>query len=113
MMYNDQRVVMKDFGLQSLGQFVWYCDKNADDVQRSASGYEGFWIAITGTICLVFWWILFTIWFCNKNVDDTRVDFRGGASAGAFDSDRTKRQKQPIREDSDDDDDEENSRMEL
>eukprot|EP01083_Nonionella_stella_P194187 716313_1 len=79
---------------------------NVGDVQRSATGYEGFWIAMTGALCLVCWWILFTIWFCGKKVGQT--DFSGG-NAGALESDRTVRQKQPIAQDSD----EENSRMEL
>eukprot|EP00483_Globobulimina_turgida_P012248 UN12270 len=78
--------------------------EDVGDVQRSATGYEGFWIGMTGTICLVFWWILFTIWFCGKKVGVT--DF-GGGNAG--DSERTVRQKEPIAQDSD----EENSRVAL
>merc|ERR1712228_1034221 len=87
--------------------------ENISDVQRSAGGYTGFWLAMSGAICLVCWWILFTIWFCNKKVGVT--DFSGGDDyAGRRESDRTIRQKQPIANESDDDDeDEENSRMEL
>ena len=48
------------------------------DVQRSATGYQGFWIALGGSVSLVFWWILFTFWFCNKTAD---VDFNGGTQA--------------------------------
>lgn len=47
-----------------------------EDVQRSAIGYEGFWIALVGSVCMLFWWILFTIWFCNKRVE--RADFAAG-----------------------------------
>lgn len=83
---------------------------SVSDVQRSAVGYEGFWIAMTGTICLSFWWILFTIWFCGKNVAQT--DFEAGDAGTRSDSARTQSQKQPIAQDSDDEDDE-NSRMEL
>eukprot|EP01083_Nonionella_stella_P022191 61378_1 len=74
-----------------------------EDVQRSATGYEGFWIATAGTGCLVFWWILFTIWFCGKKA---HADF-----GGVTDSDRTKDQKRPISQNSDSE--EEHSRIAL
>lgn len=85
------------------GQEVVHAD-NVSDVQRSATGYEGFWIAMTGSICLVFWWILFTIWFCGKKGGGGSADFDAGSE-----SSRTKQQREPIAQDSD----EENSRMEL
>eukprot|EP00485_Elphidium_margaritaceum_P000991 CAMPEP_0202694626 /NCGR_PEP_ID=MMETSP1385-20130828/8438_1 /ASSEMBLY_ACC=CAM_ASM_000861 /TAXON_ID=933848 /ORGANISM="Elphidium margaritaceum" /LENGTH=275 /DNA_ID=CAMNT_0049350505 /DNA_START=31 /DNA_END=858 /DNA_ORIENTATION=- len=61
------------------GQDVVSAD-DVGDVERSASGYEGFWIALTGSICLLFWWILFTIWFCGKSTE-TPADFEAGSES--------------------------------
>jgi len=51
------------------------------DVQRSATGYQGFWIAIAGAVSLLLWWLLFTIWFCRKNVEIAEI---GGMASGGM-----------------------------
>ena len=74
-------------------------------MKRSVSGYQGFWIAITGCVCLVFWWVLFTIWFCGKKAGNP--EFNGGDAGGNTElSDITNGQRQPLADGSDDDEDE-------
>jgi len=77
------------------GQDVVTAD-DVTDVHRSATGYQGFWIALSGSVCLLFWWILFTIWFCNKTV--ARQEFAGSGPTRGNDA-----AQQPINQESDDD----------
>ena len=80
---------------------VAFITHSMSDVQRSASGYQGFWIAMSGSICLVFWWILFTVWFCNKRV--ARAEFAGAASHNIQSNDSAQ-QALTVGNDSDDED---------
>jgi len=71
--------------------------EDASEVKRKAEGYQGFWIAMAGAICLLFWWILFTFWFCNKRV--ASAEFAGASSRNMNANDTA-----PLNEDSDHED---------